>query len=267
MCADEYKWSLSFSSDCKENLFDSESCNVRKQCSAAPTLTPVTVVQCRHARDVWQCNLYLYFPAFVHHKFVSGREDLGDQTENLGDQREEDWAVSWGGPKLFLTKISPRKYMHQKYFWKNIYVKNISKNIISLKKFQKNIFKLQIFYIKHCIHVCCSVVTHGISAQHSEHFTLTRGTIQAASKVPLSTPHRPCSAAADCGLRFLIIFSLQQRAKCILNIRADVSSHEPFGQIRGKRCLILWTLLFYEHFKARSLFQNSVDQTTITVGI
>ena len=124
MCADEYKWSLSFSSDCKENLFDSESCNVRKQCSAAPTLTPVTVVQCRHARDVLQCNLYLYFPAFVHHKFVSGREDLGDQTENLGDQREEDWAVSWGGPKLFLTKISPKKYMYQKYFWKNIYEPN-----------------------------------------------------------------------------------------------------------------------------------------------
>lgn len=140
MCADEYKWSLSFSSDCKENLFDSESCNVRKQCSAAPTLTPVTVVQCRHARDVWQCNLYLYFPAFVHHKFVSGREDLGDQTENLGDQREEDWAVSWGGPKLFLTKISPKKYMHQKYFWKNIYVKNVSKNIISLKINSKKIF-------------------------------------------------------------------------------------------------------------------------------
>ena len=73
----------------------------------------------------------------MHHKFVSGREDLGDQTENLGDQREEDWAVSWGGPKLFLTKISPKKYMHQKYFLKKYICQNISKNTISLKKFQK----------------------------------------------------------------------------------------------------------------------------------
>ena len=103
------------------------------------------------------------------------------------------------------------------------------------------LYNLSNTLFKHCLHVCCSVVTHGISAQHSEHFTLTRGTIQAASKVPLSTPHRhqPSPCSADCGLQFLIIFSLQQRAKCILNIRADVSPHEPFGQIRGKRCLIL----------------------------
>ena len=122
MCADEYKWSLSFSSDCKENLFDSESCNVRKQCSAAPTLTPVTVVQCRHARDVLQCNLYLYFPAFVHRKFVSGREDLGDQTEDLGDQRE-------GG--------EGQNYFQQKYLPKNIFIKNISEKIYMSKIFLK----------------------------------------------------------------------------------------------------------------------------------